>query len=49
MKRYEGVSSHMTAGFAVAAGIVTAVGARTAQAALVTRQMGNPASLDAAA
>jgi len=30
------------AGFAVAAGIVTAVGARTAHAALVARQMGKP-------
>ena len=30
------------AGFAVAAGIVTAVGARTAHAALVARQMGRP-------
>ena len=30
------------AGFAVAAGIVTTVGARTAHAALVARQMGKP-------
>jgi len=30
------------AGFAVAAGIVTSVGARTAHAALVARQMGKP-------
>jgi pyruvate,orthophosphate dikinase len=30
------------AGFAVAAGIVTAIGARTAHAALVARQMGKP-------
>jgi pyruvate,orthophosphate dikinase len=30
------------AGFAAAAGIVTAVGARTAHAALVARQMGKP-------
>ena len=30
------------AGFAVAAGIVTAVGARTAHASLVARQMGKP-------
>ena len=30
------------AGFAVAAGIVTAIGARTSHAALVARQMGKP-------
>jgi pyruvate,orthophosphate dikinase len=30
------------AGFAIAAGIVTAVGARTAHAALIARQMGKP-------
>jgi pyruvate,orthophosphate dikinase len=35
-------STSDVAGFAVAAGIVTAVGARTAHAALVARQMGKP-------
>ncbi len=30
------------AGFAIAAGIVTAIGARTAHAALVARQLGKP-------
>jgi pyruvate,orthophosphate dikinase len=37
------------AGFAVAAGIVTAVGARTAHAALVARQMGRPCIVGCAA
>jgi pyruvate,orthophosphate dikinase len=37
------------AGFAVAAGIVTAVGARTAHAALVARQMGKPCVVGCAA
>jgi pyruvate,orthophosphate dikinase len=35
-------STEDVAGFAIAAGIVTAVGARTAHAALVARQMGKP-------
>jgi pyruvate,orthophosphate dikinase len=35
-------STDDVAGFAIAAGIVTAVGARTAHAALVARQMGKP-------
>jgi pyruvate,orthophosphate dikinase len=37
------------AGFAVSAGIVTAVGGRTAHAALVTRQMGKPSVVGCAA
>jgi pyruvate,orthophosphate dikinase len=36
------ISTDDVAGFAVAAGIVTAIGGRTAHAALVARQMGKP-------
>jgi pyruvate,orthophosphate dikinase len=36
------ISTADVAGFAVAAGIVTAIGGRTAHAALVARQMGKP-------
>jgi pyruvate,orthophosphate dikinase len=36
------ISTADVAGFAAAAGIVTAVGGRTAHAALVARQMGKP-------
>jgi pyruvate,orthophosphate dikinase len=42
-------STEDVAGFAVSAGIVTAVGARTAHAALVARQMGKPCIVGCAA
>jgi pyruvate, orthophosphate dikinase len=42
-------STEDVAGFAVSAGIVTAVGGRTAHAALVARQMGKPCVVGCAA